>query len=386
MNSDVIQISPQVQYNVRTYDRYCAQHEFTAALMDVIYELNVDRKRQYDVIDQLNKEITDLTNKLAIYTNANSPSGKDPKGYEDAKEFLAKAEVYEEARGDNGDSKMPQDVDKDDNVAKEDRDPTKAVQAKLCGGQSGHPGKSHHAKSEYTIMHTAEICDECGRTDLELLKPINKITTDCGESGKAGEDTKHVYTARVTFGWCDKCMHVVDSAPHLVWGTWMSGKALAATVQYKSNPLGRLPIAENLEELHNYVVSPAAVSNSITAYSKSLEERVLPDSVVTFVKAKRDASARQDNEIFGDVKTTAQAEPAGPVELIEQTTQPASPAHPTVSATTAPKPKTKKEREAEKRNVPYTQTPQGITDTRLTSSTTSYPGSWNMSFIELCRE
>ena len=160
------------------------------------------------------------------------------------------------------DGGVPKDVDDGDNVAKEDGDPTKATQAKPCGGQPGHPDKSHNAKSEYTISHTVKICDKCGRTDLELLTPIKKIKTDCGESGEAGEDTKHVHTDRVTFGWCDPCTYIIDPAPHLVWGTWMSGKALAATVQYKSNPLGRMSIAENLGELHNYLVSPAAVSNS----------------------------------------------------------------------------------------------------------------------------
>lgn len=64
---------------------------------DVIDELIIDRGEQTDIINQQNKDIASLTHLLSIHHNANSPSGKDPKGYEDTKKFLAMAEAYEEA-------------------------------------------------------------------------------------------------------------------------------------------------------------------------------------------------------------------------------------------------------------------------------------------------
>lgn len=76
-----------------------------------------------------------------------------------------------------------------------------------------------------------------------------------------------MYAARVIFGWCDRCPNLVDPAPRLIWETWMTRKALAATIQYKSNPLGRTVIAEHLGVLHSYVVSPSTMSNSIVVHN-----------------------------------------------------------------------------------------------------------------------
>lgn len=52
MNPDVAQIHPQAQDNVRTYARYCAQHEFTTALIDVIYDLKIALEKQIDLVNQ----------------------------------------------------------------------------------------------------------------------------------------------------------------------------------------------------------------------------------------------------------------------------------------------------------------------------------------------
>ena len=235
----------RVQENALLPVKYSAQREFTTALSGVIDGLIEDRKRRIDVESQCKKEIASLKHQLSMYTNANSPSGMDPQGYEETKKYLAEAEAYEDTKKTDNEVEVSKEVEGDDKATKDVKNPSKEVEAKPCGGQPGHVGKSHHIKSQYTTEFIAKICDKCGSTCLELLKPINKLETDCGKPGECGEDTKVGYTARVTFGWCDTCTHVIDPAPHLIWGTWRTKKALATTIHYKSNPLGRLPIADN---------------------------------------------------------------------------------------------------------------------------------------------
>lgn len=243
---------------------------------------------------------------------------------------------------------------------------------KTVRGRPGHRGVSYHVKTYRTVVYAAETCGGCGGPDLELMDPINKPAADFGEG--EGEDAKDAYTARIIFGWCGPCRNVTDPAPHLVWGTWVSGRALAAIIRYKGNPQGRSSIMENLCDVHGFAISSGAVSNAITAYAKNLEGRVLPDSVAAFVKAKMDA---------GDDPTGRDAHPAR--EPAAREPLPPSPAHPAITAG-PPRRKTRKELEAEGRKVPHHATPQGATGARPTRSTTSYPGSHSVSFVERCRE
>ena len=265
------------------------------------------------------------------------------------------------------------------------------------GGGPGHKGVSHHVKPDRTILYTAEICDECGRTDLELLPPINKLSVNFGKIDWAEEenkepkkeDRKDAYTARAIFGWCDPCRRLIDPAPHLTWGTWLRGMALAATIQFKSNPLGRATIIDNLGTMHKFWIAAGATSNAITACANSLEGRTLPPSVIAWVKAKMEA--KTDSVDKCDTPPVQEATvPEGPEDNPpDDTTTPEatapSPAHHTIPPKTTRR-MTKKERKAEENRVPHGQTPQGITDAFLTHNTTSYPGSHALSFLERCRE
>ena len=125
---------------------------------------------------------------------------------------------------------------------------------------------------------------------------------------------------------------------------------------------------ENLEVLHGFPISAGAISNVFTAQSNSLEGRVLPDSVAAFVKAKLEASRERDAKLMpahtDDVVTT-------PISMDDNDEQ---------------KPMTKKESQAAERDVPYSTTPQGVTDTRLTTTTTVHPNSRRTSFMETVRE
>ena len=296
------------------------------------------------MIAKKDAEIASLKRQLAIYTNCDSPSGKDPFGYEKDKRFR-------------------KEMDSSDDTKGTDEEPSGTKQPNVGGGQPGHVGKSHNMKPECMVTYKETMCEHCGRATLEYLKPINKPVLYTGT-----DKEKHAYMAIVTFGWCDICGDVTDPAPHLVWGSSMSEDVRATIIQYKSNPLGRSSIQENLEVLHGFPISAGAISNVFTAQSNSLEGRVLPNSVAAFVKAKREASRERDARLLPAYTDNTVTTPVSIDNNVEQ------------------KPTTKKELRAAERNVPYDTTPQGVTDTRLVTTTTIHPNSRKLSFMETVRE
>ena len=363
----------------KALDRDAAQKRIITSLSAVVGRMGGQLRGCVDTIAQKDRDISSLTHLLSIYSGADSPSGKDPRGYEATKQFLAEAKAHEEAKkgGEAGGAAEGE-------AGEGDEKPSGAVPAKPCGGRPGHPGRSHHAKSDRTILYTADMCIGCGSTDLEMMRPIKKPVADFGKGGEdEGADAKDRHTAIVTCGWCGTCRIMTDPAPHLVWGTWVGGRALATIIQYKSNPQGRSSIVANLRDIHRFPMSTGAVSNAITAYARNLEGRVLPDSVAAFVKAKMEAEEdRADRRNAPPVEAAVQE--AAVQEAAVQEAAP-SPAHPTIPVE-PPRRKTRKERKAEESKVPYGQTMQGATDARLTRTTTSYMGSHNLSFMEWCRE
>ncbi|MCE2507950.1 MAG: hypothetical protein J4G04_01395 [Nitrosopumilaceae archaeon] len=143
------------------------------------------------------------------------PLREGPGGYEATKQFLAEAKAREEARKDGEAAESAAG-----GGGEGDGEPPGKAPAKPCGGRPGHPGRSHHAKSDRTILYTADMCTGCGSTDLEMLRPIKKPVADFGKGGEdEGADAKDRHTAIVTLGWCGTCRTVIDPAPHLVWGT-----------------------------------------------------------------------------------------------------------------------------------------------------------------------
>ena len=354
--------------------------------LDALRQERDDEKRRHgeemcerdDVIAEQKKTIASLEHRLAMRSNVDSSSGKDPIEYESNKHFHNAVEAHEAAK-------------------KNGEQPPESVTPKQCGGQPGHPGKSHDIKPDGLKIYTAELCGGCGMAVSEMLKPIYKLVQDKGLDGQS----KNAYTAKVTFGWCDACEDVTDPAPHLTWGTSFEGRVMAATLQYKSNPQGRTTIVDNLDAIHGFKVARSTVSNAITAAACRLEDRVRPDSVAKFIRKKMEAKAAAAAEA-SQVSETAQA--AQPPQATETATHTAQAAQPPQATETAPqtdktpvgmleyvpsgKParKTKAELAAEDLDVPHAQTPQGVTDARLACNTTSYPGSHKLSFMEWCRE
>ena len=356
--------------------------------------------RMKKVVDERDAKIKSLEHQLAIYTNANSSSGQDPRGYEDTKKFQRDSDEYEKAKkgkGGGGDAGgQPQET------------------RKKGGGQPGHVGKSHNIKPSETKYYKAEMCENCGRTDLELLKTINVLKQDFGD----GMEGKRAHMAMVTFGWCGVCWDVTDPTSNFNWGSSLTGRVRATVIQYKSNPIARRSTVENLKAINGFEISAGAVSNATTAEARRLEGRVLTDSVAAFVKAKVEASLLPGGDappLVGDAPRSPDAPPcdasrtpcrwpadcggsisaggagreAGEAAEAAAMPDPAgeaaeAAAMPDPAGDTAGRPPLQgTEADGADRDA---QAPQEATDERLTRQTTSYPGSHGLSFVELCRE
>ena len=286
--------------------------------LDALRQERDDEKRRHgeemcerdDVIAEQKKTIASLEHRLAMRSNVDSSSGKDPIEYESNKHFHNAVEAHEAAK-------------------KNGEQPPESVTPKQCGGQPGHPGKSHDIKPDGLKIYTAELCGGCGMAVSEMLKPIYKLVQDKGLDGQS----KNAYTAKVTFGWCDACEDVTDPAPHLTWGTSFEGRVMAATLQYKSNPQGRTTIVDNLDAIHGFKVARSTVSNAITAAACRLEGRVRPDSVAKFIRKKMEAKAAAAAEASQVSETAQAAQPPQATETATHTAQAAQPPQATETAT-----------------------------------------------------
>ena len=286
--------------------------------LDALRQERDDEKRRHgeemckrdDVIAEQKKTIASLEHRLAMRSNVDSSSGKDPIEYESNKHFHNAVEAHEAAK-------------------KNGEQPPESVTPKQCGGQPGHPGKSHDIKPDGLKIYTAELCGGCGMAVSEMLKPIYKLVQDKG----LDEQSKNAYTAKVTFGWCDACEDVTDPAPHLTWGTSFEGRVMAATLQYKSNPQGRTTIVDNLDAIHGFKVARSTISNAITAAACRLEGRVRPDSVARFIRKKMEAKAAAAVEVSQVSETAQAAQPPQATETATHTAQAAQPPQATETAT-----------------------------------------------------
>lgn len=148
-----------------------AHKDVIALLSDVVGMMGERLRGCAGTVAQKDREISSLTHLLSIYSGADSPTGRDPRGYESTKEFLAIAKTYEESKVDGaaegGEAKT---------AAGEESPPD--APAKPCRGRLGHPGRSRHTRPDRTVMYSAVICKGCDNTDLELLDPIKKSVED----------------------------------------------------------------------------------------------------------------------------------------------------------------------------------------------------------------
>ena len=117
----------------------CDIARFTGGLFDFVMEC-------LDNLAQKDNTIKSLSQMLAIYTNADSPSGKDPNGYEKAKVFLVLSRAFEAAKETAG-GNTEDGTEEADGTSGESSEVSPTVQPKPCGGRLGHKGVSHSVKS-----------------------------------------------------------------------------------------------------------------------------------------------------------------------------------------------------------------------------------------------
>ena len=80
----------------------------------------------------------------------------------------------------------------------------------------------------------------------------------CGDD--ENEDAMEVYTATVAFGWCGKCMGIIDlTTPDLAYLGGRDG--VGHHIQYKGDLRGCLTIVDHLRKAHNFVMLAGAVAD-----------------------------------------------------------------------------------------------------------------------------
>ncbi|MCE2507919.1 MAG: hypothetical protein J4G04_01240 [Nitrosopumilaceae archaeon] len=103
-----------------------------AALAAKVAKMTASMEGLNDAIAKKDARIASLEHQLSLHTGANVPSGKDPTGHENTKQFLKEADAYEAAK-ENG------------------REPPASIPARPCGGRPGHPGRPHSVKPSHAV-------------------------------------------------------------------------------------------------------------------------------------------------------------------------------------------------------------------------------------------
>ena len=144
--------------------------------------------------------------------------------------------------------------DAKEHKVKEMQVPHDQVQRK-AGHQQGMPGISHHdrpldGKKEFA----ADMCRQCGRTDLVLDTPIQKMVRELAE----GKITFLQYA--ITCGTCPDCK--VATYPHtdVIPGTSFGKKLMATLTLYKNESVSVKGMARLMRNVFGTHLSAGAVS------------------------------------------------------------------------------------------------------------------------------
>ena len=152
---------------------------------------------------------------------------------------------------------------------KEVQVPHDQVQQKV-GHRNGMPGVSHHdcprdGKKEFV----ADMCRQCGRTDLILDTPIQKMTRELAE----GRMVFLQYA--ITCGTCPDCKVVTYPHTDVIPGTSFGKKLMATIVSYKNESVSVKGVTRLIRDMLGAHISTGAVSNCTGAQVNHLKDKVL---------------------------------------------------------------------------------------------------------------
>ena len=126
-------------------------------------------------------------------------------------------------------------------------DPDVAVPKRNPGHQTGKPGVSHHDKpGDNRKSFAADMCPQCGRTDLELLNKIPKLIREI--AGPARVLTVFLYL--IAPGRCPGCG--IEALPHsgAIRGTSLGPKAGAAMYSHKAGKDSVIDAKRSFKDIH----------------------------------------------------------------------------------------------------------------------------------------
>lgn len=239
---------------VGSYERFVGSIYETAGA--AITEMAASLEKKDGEIAEMRKLNANLARELAVYKDeleggaAAGGVGEDKPKMTRA-EYRLKAAAYE--------------------AAKSGGDPAAAGRKKKTGGQAGHRGSSRTGPVDGTVRFAPELCDGCGRTDMETAEFVRKRVVDLAEARQ--KTAWHMHVTRV--GQCPGCGTV--TAPHTgaIPGTSFGPRLRAHVHAYRDGHATEGDIRGFLEELEDAPFSEGAISACVSAIAKHADGPVL---------------------------------------------------------------------------------------------------------------
>ena len=139
-----------------------------------------------------------------------------------------------------------------------------------AGCRQGVPGISHHdSPLDGRKEFTADMCRQCGRTDLVLDAPVQKMVRELTEGRMA------FLQYAITCGICTDCKVVTYPHTDVVPGTSFGKKLMAITASYKNESVSVKGVTRLIRDVFGTHLSAGAASNCTGAKVNHMKGSVL---------------------------------------------------------------------------------------------------------------
>ena len=156
-----------------------------------------------------------------------------------------------------------------------------------AGHRHGMPGVSHHDRPcDGRREFAADMCRQCGRTDLVLDAPIQKMTR------KLAEGRIVFLQYAITCGACPDCKVVTYPHTYIIPGTSFGKKLMATIVSYKNESVSVKGMTRLIRDVFGAHISAGAVSNCTSAKINPMKGSVLK------IHSKTVILKHDDTELF----------------------------------------------------------------------------------------